>query len=98
MSSIHRSPSPQRSRQEPGSNATDKHECKSKQKPVAARRKLSAEAIQRKLEYNRNYMAKKRAHMRTKLREIKKWMLDEPDMIDPLRQMEALKKMVNEKL
>lgn len=100
MSATLRSPSPHRSQdlRKPDSSAAEKEGCALTPKHAVTRRKLSAEATQRKLEYNRNYMTKKRALTRTKLKEIKKWLLEEPDMIDSIKQMEILKKMVNEKL
>lgn len=97
MSTTCGSPSPQCGCKEPVPDSKPKHECKATQKAASAtQRKLSTEAAQRKLEYNRNYMAKKRANTRAKLKKIKRWILEEPEMFDPLRQMEILKKLINE--
>lgn len=58
--------------------------------------KVPKVVLSKKLEYNRTYVAKRRARAAIQLKDIKKYLLETPDQLDVLKQISELKKRINE--
>lgn len=100
---MHRSPAPRSTPNAPETTLHRDELCASEreggecpQTSESKRQKIPKVMPSKKLEYNRTYIAKRRAHAAIQLREIKKYLLETPDQLDVLKQISELKKRINE--